>query len=126
MKLRITANSLRLRVSQSDLAQLMQSGRIEETIQFAADAGAQLSYALEQSETVSGISIAYQPQSVTVLLPGSAARDWARGQEVGIYGSATVGERELALIVEKDFACLDGSNRDNVDTFPNPKSGTSC
>jgi len=32
MKLRITSNSLRLRISQSDLARFMQSGQIEETI----------------------------------------------------------------------------------------------
>ena len=32
----------------------------------------------------------------------------------------------LALLIEKDFACLDGSEADNEDTFPNPNDGTSC
>jgi hypothetical protein len=126
MKLRITANSLRLRVSQSDLARLMESGRIDETIKFAADADAQLTYALEQSETQRELSVLYRPQAVTVLVPGSEARDWAEGSRVGIYGDVDIGTHKLALIVEKDFACLDGSDRDNLDTFPNPKKGTSC
>ncbi len=126
MKLRITPNSLRLRVSQSDLARFMQSGRIEETIQFTADADAQFTYALEQSDTQGELSILYRSQAVTVLVPLSQARDWAAGNRVGIYGDVDYGTHNLALIVEKDFACLDGSDRDNIDTFPNPKKGTSC
>lgn len=30
------------------------------------------------------------------------------------------------LLVEKDFACLDGTNTDNEDTFPNPNIGMVC
>jgi hypothetical protein len=104
----------------------MQSGRIEETIQFAADAGAQLSYALEQSETNAELSVVYRPQAVTVLLPGSAAREWAEGDKVGIYGDIDAGVSRLAVIVEKDFACLNGSERDNIDAFTNPHKGTVC
>jgi len=32
----------------------------------------------------------------------------------------------LALLIEKDFACLDRSEEDNEDTFPNPNTGTKC
>lgn len=32
----------------------------------------------------------------------------------------------LELILEKDFACLDRSDADNHDTFPNPFIGASC
>jgi len=104
----------------------MQSGRIDETIHFAADADAQFSYALEQSEAQSDISVRYRPDEVTVVLPSGAARDWAGGDQVGIYGSVDVGKDKLALIVEKDFACLDGSDRDNIDSFPNPNRGITC
>lgn len=124
MKLRITSNSLRLRVSQSDLARFMQSGQIEETIHFAADAAAQLSYALEQSDTAREISLVYQPQSVTVSIPRAAALDWAGGNRIGIYGDVDVGIYKLAVTVEKDFACLDGTDRENSDTFPNPQKGS--
>jgi hypothetical protein len=36
MKLRAKGNSLRFRVSRSELSRLMQTGRIEETIQFGS------------------------------------------------------------------------------------------
>jgi hypothetical protein len=104
----------------------MQSGRIDETIRFTEDADAQLTYVLEQSETQGELSILYRPQAVTVLVPASEARDWAAGSRVGIYGDVDLGTHKLSLIVEKDFACLDGSERDNLDTFPNPKKGTNC
>lgn len=126
MKLRIAGNSLRLRVSQSDLARFMKSGRIEETIHFAGDDSAQFTYAMEQSEAQSDISVRYRAREVTVVLPSGAARDWAEGERVGIYGSVAVGKDKLALIVEKDFACLDGSDRDNLDAFPNPQRGITC
>jgi hypothetical protein len=61
-----------------------------------------------------------------VVLPSGAARNWAEGERVGIYGSVAVGKDKLALIVEKDFACLDGSDRDNLDAFPNPQRGITC
>ena len=32
----------------------------------------------------------------------------------------------LALLIEKDFACLDRSEEDNEDTFPNPNVGITC
>jgi hypothetical protein len=126
MKLRIAGSSLRLRVSPSDLARLMESGRIEETIRFAADADAHFTFALEQSEAQSDISIRSQPQGVIVVLPAVAAREWAEGEGVGIYGSVDAAGQKLELRVEKDFACLDGSDRDNLDTFPNPQKEGAC
>jgi hypothetical protein len=45
---------------------------------------------------------------------------------VGIYGSFEVGSDQLTLAVEKDFACLDGNDASNEDTFVNPKSVPIC
>jgi hypothetical protein len=104
----------------------MRSGQIEETIHFAADAAAQLSYVLQQSDSARAISLTYQAQSVTVSIPSAAARDWAGGNQVGIYADVDVGICKLAVIVEKDFACLDATDRENIDSFPNPKKGTVC
>jgi len=126
MKLRIKGNSLRLRVSKSDLATLLSSGRIEERIQFAAAPEASLVYALESTESTEEIQVFYQPQRVTVMLSSTAAQHWAATNEVGIYGSASVGEQSLELIVEKDFACLDGVDPLDADAFPNPNAESAC
>jgi len=126
MKLRIKGNSLRLRVSRSELTRLMQIGRIEETIRFAPEKDATLTYALEQSVGYEAMTVRWRPQEVAVLLPQEEARGWSEGDQVGLYCDCRVGEEILAVMVEKDFACLDGTEADNEDTFPNPNQGTVC
>jgi len=127
MKLRIKGNSVRYRVLQSELAQLMNDGRIEETIYFAASESSRFTYALEQSPDVSSIALRYQPSEVAIVLPSSEARDWSRTGQVGMYGKVDLGSRgTLELLVEKDFACIDDNDADNADTFPNPKLGAVC
>lgn len=126
MKLRVKGNSLRLRVSPSEMARLLAEGRIEETIRFAPQAEAKLTYALEHAATEEAISVRYRPQEVTVVLSTKSARSWAEGEEVGVWGSVRIGSDELALLVEKDFACLDRTDEDNKDRFSNPKGKATC
>ncbi len=52
MKLRIKGNSLRLRVSPSEVARLLETGRIEETIHLSSDQNASLTYALEHTSAI--------------------------------------------------------------------------
>jgi len=124
MKLRIKGNSLRLRVTRSDLTRLIDTGHIEETIYFGSSEGSRLTYALEHQPNLTSATIRYQPPKVAVVLPKSEATAWAKSDLVGIYATVDLGPvGNLDLIVEKDFACLDLSDADNLDTFPNPDAG---
>jgi hypothetical protein len=116
---------MRLRVSPSEMKRLLSAGRIEEVIHFGPEPDAKLIYALEQVESNKEISVRYRPQEVTVALSTENARNWAEGDEVGIYGSFNVGHGQLELVIEKDFACLDRLEG-NEDTFPNPKANQAC
>jgi len=134
MKLRINGDSLRLRVSPSEMARLLDTGRIEETIHFAREDDARLTYALEHAATAQDIGLRYRPHEAAVVLSSSRARRWAESDEVGISGHLMAGERRIELLVEKDFACLDrrddrkdaGKDAESHDTFPNPKAGAAC
>ena len=126
MKLRIKSDSMRLRVSPSEVERLLRAGRIEETIQFAPNQDAKLTYALEQAPSDQEISVRYRPQEVTVVLSGESVRRWAQTGQVGIYGAVSLDCDQLTLAVEKDFACLDRSHPDNEDTFANPSSAKVC
>lgn len=125
MKLRIKGNSLRLRVSRSELATLIQSGAIEDTIHFAMAPNAKLTYALRHGSAASEIQVEYLPQQVVVVLPTDVAGRWAASDQVGIYGSSETGAGALEIGVEKDFACLDGNPLDD-DAFPNPNAESVC
>jgi hypothetical protein len=127
MKMRIKNNSLRFRVTRSDLANLINFNRIEETIYLAPDEQARLTYALEHEPTLSSAVLRYQSPRVAIVLPTKDARAWAETDDVGIYARVDLGVRgALDLIVEKDFACLDLSDAENIDTFPNPNDGSVC
>lgn len=126
MKLRIKGNSLRLRVSQSDVAALLESSKIADCIHFGVDPDASLTYALELVTGDQQIQVAYQPQRITVTLSSAEAQQWAATNQVGIYGSFKIGDGNLELSVEKDFACLDGADAPDADAFPNPNAGTAC
>jgi hypothetical protein len=125
MKLRIQGSSLRLRISRSELARFAETGYLEETISFGANSA--LTYALAQDSAVKAVGIASAPGSVTVLLPELVVRAWAATEKIGIAGDVDLGSQgTLSVLVEKDFACLDRSDSENVDTFPNPLAAHAC
>jgi len=126
MKLRIKGNSIRLRVSQPEMAALLREGRIVETICFGAAADARLSYGLEVRDAGREIALEYRDGAVMAVLSASSARRWAESEDVGVYGDVETGDGAVALLVEKDFACLDGDDPQDEDAFPNPKTGVVC
>jgi hypothetical protein len=127
MKLRIKGNSLRLRVSRSELAHFQAGDRIEETIRFAEAPEAKLTYALESAVQSSPVRVRYGFHDVTVILSEDQVRIWEAESEVGVYSNLDIGSAgSLDVIVEKDFACLDRSDEENRDTFTNLHAGGIC
>jgi Family of unknown function (DUF7009) len=127
VKMRIKGNSLRLRISRSEVARLLTGERLEDTIHFAPQANAKLTYALEQESSVNTPTVRYTQNEVTVLLPAELANTWCLTDQVGIAECVSLGSMgTLDLLVEKDFACLDRSDEDNQDTFANPHAGVAC
>jgi hypothetical protein len=127
VKLRIHRNSLRVRVSQSEMAQFVESGRLEETIYFGRDADAALTYVLFQDKFGQEVEVEYCQHLVTIVLPAAEVHVWSATEQVGIAGEVDLGARgTLSILVEKDFACLDRSDKENADTFPNPLAAHAC
>lgn len=127
MKLRINGNSLRLRLLRSEVARLLAGDCLEETIYFAPEASARLSYALELDPAGSRPTIQYTGNRVAIFIPSDLANTWGSSDQVGIAADISLGEfGSLALLIEKDFACLDPSHEGNQDTFANPNSAKIC
>ena len=127
MKLRIKGNSLRVRVTRSELEKLISVGRIEDAIYFAPDEYSRLTYAIEHRPASMCTTIRYERQEVAVLIPTNELVDWRESDQVGIY--TTICRENYGILevrVEKDYACLDLSDADDVDTFPNPNAGILC
>jgi hypothetical protein len=127
MKLRVQGNSLRLRISRSDLKVFLETGLLEETTCFGREPGAELTYALALDNSRQTVAVESLRQRVAVILPGETVQNWAATEQVGISAEIDLGLRgTLSVLVEKDFACLDGNEEDNADTFPNPLAARTC
>jgi hypothetical protein len=127
MKLRILGNSMRLRVTRSELQRLQAGETIEECVRFSMAPGASLTYALAVAPGEAAVGVQYSPQRVAIVLNGSQLQAWCQEDQVGIYTSVENGSPEgLKLVIEKDFACLDRSHPTNADAFPNPNAGGVC
>jgi hypothetical protein len=127
MKLRIKGNTLRVRVSRSEVARLLAGDCIEETVHFTPEARAKFTYALRPEQSLSRPTVQYAENRVAILIPTDQANAWGTTDQVGIVEEISLGNRgSLGLLIEKDFACLDRSDEDNEDTFPNPNAGTRC
>jgi hypothetical protein len=127
MKLRIKGNSLRLRVTPSEIMHLLRYGGIREHVQLTPNPDDRLTYAVISSLFGPRITVTYEFGDITVNVPEIQLRTWARGDDVGVYADVALGDEVgLSVAIEKDFACLDRSDAENEDTFPNPNLAAAC
>ena len=84
-------------------------------------------YAVISSLSGATTTVAYQSGNITVSVPEVQLKNWAGSEEVGVYADVALGDdRILSVTIEKDFACLDRSDAENEDTFPNPILAAVC
>ncbi|MGA3324247.1 MAG: hypothetical protein ABSF45_07220 [Terriglobia bacterium] len=115
MKLRIQGNSLRLRLTRKEVAQLHDCGRVESSIEFAP--GRTLAYALEGSPQATAVSASFDGRAILVAVPMPLLMQWAEGDQVSIEGPP---QASVQLLIEKDFQCLHKADHQDPDAYPNP------
>jgi hypothetical protein len=127
MKLRLQFNSIRLRLKRSEVEQFVRTGRLEEKIVFGDAAGDTLHYVLEASDLMSSPRAGFKAGRIHVQVPTEMVLRWSSGSDIGMESDQPAGDKtQLRILIEKDFACLDGTEEQNFDTFPNPLAGTKC
>jgi hypothetical protein len=121
MKLRIKGNTVRLRLTQSEVATVGSGGRVQELTLFGPQA--QFCYALEAVDSTD-VEANYCNNTLTIRVPRTTANDWATSDLVGISAEQKIAENvSLQLIIEKDFACLSPRGEEDADTFAHPQAG---
>jgi hypothetical protein len=119
MKLRIKDNSLRLRLTQSEVIQLGNTGVIESSMKLPF--GTKFTYALHTQKS-DIMKVTFDDMILKVVLPEKEAASWIHSDQVGIEASLSIDDEEiLTVCVEKDFKCLTiRPNEDESDHFENP------
>ena len=128
MKLRIRGNSIRLRLGESEVAQLVNGGFVSESIQFSASPESHLTYSVVTSPDIKEITARLADGEIKVTVPEGLGREWANSEQVGLKHSQQINSASsLSILIEKDFRCLDPRpGEDQSDTFANPAQGKSC
>ena len=112
MKIRIKGNSLRYRLTRTDIDTFIKRGQLQEQANFGGNV---LTYAIESSNA-DELSATFENNTITLYMPFTMAAEWTVTDRVG-YENRTP---EFYLLVEKDFQCLDNVEEDQSDNYPNP------
>ncbi|HEX7718824.1 MAG TPA: hypothetical protein VF389_03370 [Woeseiaceae bacterium] len=127
MKLRIQDNSVRLRLTRTEVDQLSDEGEVSASALFPG--GSSLQYAVTSSPQAHTVEARFDPAGIVVVIPQAEVQAWARSEQVSITGSTKVSDKSssnaaLTILVEKDFACLKPrEGEDESDMFPHPEEG---
>ncbi|MEO7211498.1 hypothetical protein [Mucilaginibacter sp.] len=112
MKIRIKGNSLRYRLTKSDVAALAMNGFVEEVTNFGTQV---FRYALRRG-MVNSLSATFEDNTITIHMPDQMIEEWVYTDRIGFENSNSA----MYLLVEKDFVCLDNVAEDQTDNYPNP------
>lgn len=121
MKLRIRDNSLRLRLSQTDLGLFEAEKKVEAKIEFPG--GASMHYILLWSDKEE-FAASFDGKSMIATVPHTVGKNWLAPTEVTIDHSVkSINNSNLRLLIEKDFQCLsERKDEDESDMFLNPNT----
>lgn len=118
MKLRIKANSIRIRLTKTEVSTLANTGYLEELTRFINN---EFVYAVQRVDNGIGLSAMLEPHKITMFVSKALLKDWAKNDVVGFNSKMPVPENgSLYLLLEKDFVCLDETTEDQSDNYENP------
>ena len=106
MKLRIQGNSLRLRLSEAELQQFGQTGRVAEDVVFGPQPNQTFHYLLMRSPDHAVVSATFLANTVAVYVPIAVADHWINSEHNALEGHLDNGlEEGLKILIEKDLDC---------------------
>ncbi len=125
MKLRVLDNSVRLRLTQTEVDDVASNGLVRGRVHFAGSNT--FDYVLESSPATVKPEAHLSNNVLTVRIPEMDIRNWADSERVSIDSTQILDSGDkLRILVEKDFKCLSPrEGEDESDMFPHPDTGTS-
>ena len=118
MKIRIKGNSIRYRLTKTEVETFGKVGFYEEKTEFMDHI---FKYVLRSKENISRLEADFKNDTVSMYLPEKDKLAWVNSDRVGFQNTIALGNgKELILLLEKDFVCLDETIEDQSDNYPNP------
>lgn len=119
MKIRIKGNSIRYRLTKSDVDTFTKTGKCVEQTNFNSQT---FTYVLEALEGLQDLQADFIQNTITIYIPKEAQQTWQNSNRVGYSNKADWNDpNALSILVEKDFTCLDNTIEDQTDNYANPR-----
>lgn len=120
MKLRIHGNSVRLRLTRSEVERFARDGKIESVVGFGPAPYHRLTYGFAIRPQSECMAVEYSSNCITIFVSPLVAQDWTTTERISVSDHQPLGnEGCLEILVEKEFRRM----RDAVpdpDLYPNP------
>jgi len=119
MKIRIKGNSIRFRLTQSEVQQLSETGSVKETTIFGPNV---FQYQVKLMSSVQNLQASYYNDTILMMIPEADGKNWFHNDTIGFEHEVELSKgKKLHLLLEKDFTCLENRDEDQSDNYPNPK-----
>ena len=119
MKIRIKGNSIRFRLTQSEVKQLSETGSIVENTELGENV---FRYQVKLMPKANQLQASYIDHTILLMVPETDGKNWFHDNTVGFEHEMELPNRKkLHLLLEKDFTCLENRAEDQSDNYPNPK-----
>ena len=117
MKLRIKGNTIRFRLSKSEVEYFGKENHLEEKTEFGKNT---LTYSIKTMNDVK-LSADFSNDTISLFVPEYLVKEWISSERVGLESEMETGNgKKLFLLLEKDFKCLDTVAEDQSDNYENP------
>ena len=118
MKIRIKGNTVRVRLSKSEVELFAKEGYVEERTEFE---NSTLIYAV-RSKHDGTMSADFAGGNLTLFVPADLLKQWSSTDLVSIVHNMPLNNgKYLYILLEKDFKCIDAAvTEDQSDYFENP------
>jgi hypothetical protein len=118
MKIRIKGNSIRIRLSKPEVAQLAETGFVSDRTAFA---NSHFSYEIRSEEGTGMLCADYKNNTITMRVPAAFVNGWEHNDITGLDATMPISDSEtLYLLLEKDFKCVDKLAEDQSEYYDHP------
>src|SRR5688500_2100415 len=119
MKLRIKGNSVRIRLSKTEVEALSSGTALEDRTSFGSS---RFGYLVQPVMEGDALDADYENGTIKMYVPKSLLTEWPSNAVVGFESRMKVNATEsLYLLLEKDFKCIDQTSEDQSDFYDNPE-----
>jgi hypothetical protein len=123
MKIRIKDNSIRFRLSNTDLKRLRKKGKVVSTCSFGSTQVFKYSVVSNKKGNSEFLCVDLKKNHIKIELAASDVKEWIKTDLEGFDAKMDNGTKEgLYVLIEKDWQCLTPREEDEADLFPNPNA----